>query len=456
MHRLSLSTRIGLIVILGMLILWFWLIALAYWSDDLAPSADLPRPARIAALADLIERTPEPDRVGLLQIINAATTTARIEAAPEAKPMQRDLRESDPAKSAPYITALGDRLLAMLSPPTSLLERRAPRLIARALNAVEFQIALASGDVLVIESRSPFVAVTSGLPIGYGAGLIGTMIALVTLLALHREIRSLTRLAEAVDRLEIAGDPDPLPKIRSRAPETRALTGAFARLQDRLSTMLRGRMALIGGIQHDVRTFATRLRLRVDQIPDSDERERAVTDIADMIDLLDDAMLASRTGADELDQELLELAAIVRADIADRRAAGAPVHLDVDDDAETATLLGDRLALRRITANLIDNALKYGHVAHVTVSADADAITLTVDDEGPGIPTEKRALLLEPFVRLEPSRARRSGGAGLGLAIVRTLVEAHQGVVTIDNAPTGGARLAVRLPVFHQGQPGQM
>ncbi len=448
MHRLSLSTRIGLIVIVGMLGLWFWLIALAYWSNDLAPSADLPRPARIVALANLVERTPEPDRAALLRIITSPATKGRVESAPEMASIQRDWRETDPALSAPYQAALGDRLLAMLSPPTALLERRTPRLLAHVLNAIEFRIALTNGDVLAIETRSPFVVAASGLPIGYGAGLIGTVIALVTLLALHREIRSLTQLAEAVDRLDVAEDPPPLPTIKSRAPETRALTAAFERLQGRLATMTRARMALIGGIQHDVRTFATRLRLRVDHIPDADERARAAADIADMIDLLDDAMLASRTGADELDRELLELAAIVRGDIADRRAGGARVHLHVSDEAETATLLGDRLALRRITANLIDNALKYGQAAHVRLEADSETIALLVEDEGPGIPPAQRALLLEPFVRLDPSRARQSGGAGLGLAIVRTLVEAHGGTLVIGDASTGGAGLWVRLPLF--------
>ena len=117
-------------------------------------------------------------------------------------------------------------------------------------------------------------------------------------------------------------------------------------------------------------------------------------------------------------------------------------------DATSATVLGDRLALRRIVANLVDNALKYGHIAHVAVEADAQAIVLTVDDEGSGIPPELREILLEPFVRLETSRNRQTGGAGLGLAVVCSLVEGHGGTVAIGDAPTGGARFSVRLPVF--------
>lgn len=450
MRRLSLSTRIGLIVIVGVLALWLWLIALAYWSDNFTPKADLPTPARITALADLIERTPEADRAALLPIINSATQTMWIASAPDLS--SDESRRADPETLSSYQAALGDRLLIIMSPPTSFLDRHAPRLLAYALNAFEFQIVLADGDVLVIETGSPFVTAVSGLPVGYGAGLLGTLLAFVTLFALHREIRSLSRLASAVDNLDIAGDPQPLPRIRTRAPEIKALIGAFERLQGRLATMIRGRMALVGGIQHDLRTFATRLRLRVDHIPDAVERDRAAADIADMVALLDDAMVASRTGADELDRELIAFAEILRADVADRRAAAAPVDLEVDDKAETATLLGDRLALRRIVANLIDNALNYGQTADVTLAADDHSLLLTVDDQGPGIPTDQRDLLLEPFVRLDPSRARKSGGAGLGLAIVRTLVEAHDGEVAIGDAPAGGARLTVKLPRFRQEQ----
>ena len=192
-------------------------------------------------------------------------------------------------------------------------------------------------------------------------------------------------------------------------------------------------------------TFLTRLRLRVDRIPDEDERDRAGAEIADMIRLLDDALLASRAGAGELAEELVELALVVRTEVEDRRAAGKPVDVRASGDT---TVLGDRLALRRVVANLIDNALRHGTAAHLSVEADNGWVTLLVDDEGPGIPPEQRDQILEPFVRLEDSRNRCTGGAGLGLAVARSLVEAHEGAISIAAAPSGGARVIVRLPVF--------
>ena len=242
-----------------------------------------------------------------------------------------------------------------------------------------------------------------------------------------------------------------LPESRRSAPEIRAVLTAFNRLQSRLGGMLQARMALIGGISHDVRTFATRLRLRIDSIPDAAERQRAVADIDDMIRLLDDAVVSSRSGAGELSQEMVELAGLVAEEVEDRRIAGANVDWAPGAGTSDVVVLGDRLALRRITANLVGNALKYGHVAHVRLKIEGDRVVLTVDDEGPGIPQQAREFILQPFSRLEASRSRATGGAGLGLSIVRGLVEAHGGAVTIGDAPGGGCRVTVSLPTFMRG-----
>src|SRR6202012_3718983 len=112
----------------------------------------------------------------------------------------------------------------------------------------------------------------------------------------QHETKPLERLAEAVDRVDLSGTDVSVPEARRGAPEIRAVVGAFNRLQGRLGNMLRSRMALVGGISHDVRTFATRLRLRIEAIPDPAERQRATKDIDDMIFLLDDALLSSRAG----------------------------------------------------------------------------------------------------------------------------------------------------------------
>ena len=139
---------------------------------------------------------------------------------------------------------------------------------------------------------------------------------------------------------------------------------------------------------------------------------KAIADIDDMVRLLDDSLLASRAGAGELDEELVELDQVVRAEVETRRAEGRDVDFCFCANSSDAVILGDRLALRRVVANLIDNALKYGGAAHLGLEMQDHILVLTVDDEGPGIPLDQRETIMEPFVRLESSRNRTSGGAG--------------------------------------------
>ncbi|MEM9146399.1 MAG: ATP-binding protein [Pseudomonadota bacterium] len=443
MVRISLPRRVGLIVLIALMAGWVLIIAVGYVVTGAGRETALPKPKRLAALAEVFERTEPEGRSPLLAAVQSRQFTVQLSPKRLETVALPDLWPTDAARLAAYRAALGDRPFAAYPLESTGLIGQA---MASALNAVEFRIGLADGQTLIVVSESPMLIQSFGLPVGFGAALLGVAIALVTLIALDREIRPLSNLAAAVDRVDPLTEPVDFPQIRGRSPEIRALAAAFERLQGRIATLIRARMALLGGIQHDLRTFATRLRLRIDKISDPVDRARAVADIGDMIALLDDALLASRAGASELDEELIDLFALVGTEVADRQASGAPVDLTCAEG--DATVLGDRLALRRIVANLTDNALRYGQVAHLGLALGPQDVVITVDDEGPGIPADQRSLLLEPFTRQESSRARKTGGAGLGLAVVRSLAEAHGGAVEIGDAPAGGARLTVRLPLF--------
>jgi signal transduction histidine kinase len=448
MLRLSLAARITMIVMAALMVFWIGAIAYFYRSQAGEGENIRPSPRQMAALAELLEQTQPERRPLVLEAVSSSSLNAKLEASDAIDVTSTEIHPVADAIRNGYAAALGNRTLVVTSSPASEIVRRFPKLFPTAMNAIEFRVALNTGETLVVESKSPLPISRLGLPVGFGAGLIGTLVALVALIVMHRETRPLARLSAAVDQMDLAGEAKLLPQARTSAPEIQALIAAFNRLQTRLSQLLRARMAMLGGISHDVRTFATRLRLRVDRISEGAERDRAIRDIADMIRLLDDALLASRAGVGELAEELVEFAQVVQVEVEGRKTAGAKIELRMDPGAAGASILGDRLALRRIVSNLADNALKYGHVAHLAVEADAKTIVLTVDDEGSGIRPELREILLEPFVRLETSRSRRTGGAGLGLAVVRSLVEAHGGTVAISDAPTGGARLTVRLPMF--------
>ncbi|RVT90020.1 HAMP domain-containing protein [Rhodovarius crocodyli] len=439
-RQLTLLMRLALIVAMALSVVWILMIG-AYFRQDFAQRMALrPAPERIAALAGLLEGLPAEGRAALLLAVGTEEFQVHLVPAGEAVPPRYDA-----ALLAGYAAAMPGRALSLAQPP--LPDRWFPRLSNLPRNAMQLRVGLAGGQVLVVDTRAPVPVTALGVPVGFGAGLFGTLVALVALLIMQRETRPLARLAAAADRMDLAGPPVPLPEVRRSAPEIRAVVGAFARMQERLSGLLQARMALLGGIAHDVRSFATRLRLRIDALPDAAERERAETDIADMIRLLDDALLSSRAGAGELAQEMVELPALLRAEVDDRLAQGARATLALDVP-EWLVVLGDPLALRRVVANLVGNALAYGHAAHLGLRTEGEEAVLTVDDEGPGIPPDQRLAMLEPFTRLDASRNRRTGGAGLGLAIARGLLEAHGGRLAILDAPDGGARMEVRLPVF--------
>ncbi len=446
MLRVTLAARLALIGLIGFSVVVTVVVAIFYRTTVHENELTRPTPARLEALASMIEQTSTDSRKSLLDAVSSSQFMVRIEAssAPasgETPPQQASLRET-------YAAALAGRPVEIVSPPDFRIGRIFPQIARLMANAIEFRIGLRSGEMLVIDAYTRLPVTPLGLPVGFGAGLFGTVVALLALLVMQRETRPLARLAAAVDRVDLSANPPPLPDARRSAPEIRAVIAAFNRLQGRLAEMLRARMTLVGGIAHDVRTFATRLRLRVEHIPDAAERQRAVSDIDDMITLLDNALLSTRAVAGGLSQEMVELAALVSAEVHDRCVQGDPVDLITDDRARDAIVLGDRLALRRIFANIIDNALAYGRVAHVRVSLKDQAIRVSIDDEGPGIPEDQRLAILEPFHRLEKSRNRETGGAGLGLAVVRSLVEAHDGTVEISAAPTGGACVQIALPVF--------
>ncbi|HMI17452.1 MAG TPA: ATP-binding protein [Bradyrhizobium sp.] len=445
--RMTFAARIGLIVVVGLGMAWISTIALYYIARaHTAESNTLPVPGHIAALVELIERTPSEERKLVLRVASSETFAARIDAgANTGTTAQRILPRLNQRAIESSLQALGGRPVSVNFADTG--ERR--RLFSRLVPpTVDVRVGLRTGDTLVIEVGNALLLGPLGLPVGFGAGIFGTLIALLALLVMHRETKPLARLAEAVDRVDLSLDPVALPEARRSAPEIRSLIDAFNRLQGRLGELLRSRMAMLGGISHDVRTYATRLRLRAEKISDEAERDRAIADINDMILLLDDALLASRAGAGELAEEMVEIDDIIRAEVADRRSGGARIDYQGGHWEQVPIVLGDRLALRRVVANLADNAIKYGGSAHLRSMIVGKDFLLTVDDEGAGIPPEHRQAMLEPFSRLETSRSRGTGGAGLGLAIARGLTEAHGGALSIQQAPSGGARIAVRLPLF--------
>jgi signal transduction histidine kinase len=258
-------------------------------------------------------------------------------------------------------------------------------------------------------------------------------------------LRPLDRLTAAADRLGVTFDAPPVPEDRG-APEFRRASQAFNRMRERLRGFIRERTQMLAAIGHDLRTPLTKLRLRMEFVEDAEIRAAALSDIGNMERLIGEFTAFAKEAAQPSGPVALDLMAML-ADVQD----------DVDIDGGKVTIAGPaelalttrEVPLRRALTNVLANAVAYGGCARVEVQLLDRSVRILVDDDGPGIPPADRERVFEPFVRLEASRNREHGGTGLGLAITRDALRALGGTVALADAPGGGLRVVIELPLVH-------
>lgn len=301
-------------------------------------------------------------------------------------------------------------------------------------------VELADGSYLWLDVEDRVTIRLLGVPIGFFAGLFGVVVALAALVAVAREMRPITRLAREVDRVGEGIDPVAIPE--RGAPELRKLIRAVNAMQERIAALVRNRTLTLGAISHDLRTYLTRLRLRVEMMPESRHRAGAIADVEAMQALVADTLDFAQDSFVPTEPARADLAAALRRYAAEQN--DARIVLDVPDRPVLVTM-GDK-ALGRVVANLVGNALRYGERAFAGIETGGTRAVLVIEDEGPGIPAEERERVFEPFHRLEASRNRDSGGTGLGLTIVRRLVERHGGSIELGTSRRGGLAVRVALP----------
>ncbi len=247
--------------------------------------------------------------------------------------------------------------------------------------------------------------------------------------------------AEAAERL--GRDPG-APPLAVRGPaEISVAARAFNQMQERLQRYVQDRTAMVGAIAHDLRTPLTRLRFRIEGLPD-DQRAKYAHDLDQMEDMIAATLAFVRDGAPRGERTALELSSLVESLCDEMAETGAPAEVEL---GEKVVLQGDPLALRRLISNLLENAVKFGGQARARVFRDAGHAVVEIDDDGPGIPAADAEKVFEPFYRREPSRSRQTGGIGLGLAVVRTIARGHGGDVTLHNRAGGGLTARVQLPI---------
>jgi signal transduction histidine kinase len=231
------------------------------------------------------------------------------------------------------------------------------------------------------------------------------------------------------------------------AKEIRTAGRALAQMQRRIAGAVEERTRLIAAIAHDLRTPLTRLRFRVEDAPPQ-HRDRIVQDIERM-DAMIGGVLAFARGEERLNRQRLDLAALVQSMADDLVETGADVTVA---EAAPVEVIGDPLALRRLVANLLDNALKYGGRANCRVCVQGEDALLLIEDEGPGIAEDALERMFMPFERGDAARDPSTGGVGLGLALARGIARAHGGDVWLSRLPAKGLCAHVRLPAAATGR----
>jgi len=272
--------------------------------------------------------------------------------------------------------------------------------------------------------------------------LFALCIALLAWLVARIATRPLRQLADAADSLDITHVSEPLPENGSS--EVRAATRAFNRMQKRIYEDVRERTGMLAAITHDLQTPLTRLRLRLEKLPDEALRNKLVGDMQAMQQMLQEGLELARSLDTHEAKQLLDLDSLLDTLCSDAAEAGQQVSYVERTDAR---LKAHPLALRRALSNLLDNAVKYGQRAEVSLARDAHQCHIHIRDFGPGIPPELLETVFTPFYRIEHSRSRETGGTGLGLAIARNIVQRHNGELALSNHPAGGLQVDVVLPL---------
>ena len=254
--------------------------------------------------------------------------------------------------------------------------------------------------------------------------------------------RPIRRFAHAADRL--GADPDAPPLTPSGPNEVRLAIAAFNDMQAKLREHIERRTHTVAAIAHDLRTPLTRLRFRIEMMP-LDQQRQAVRDIEEMDGLIAQAMQFVKGQFDVGHAETLDFSDLVQ-DMADRYAdTGADIAVVAEPGL---AVRGDPGVLRRGLSNLMDNAIGHAGAVSVRVEAEDGHAVARIQDRGPGIPEDQLERVFDPFFRLEASRSRKTGGAGLGLSIARHAARAHGGALTLANAPEGGLIATLSLPLI--------
>lgn len=303
-------------------------------------------------------------------------------------------------------------------------------------------LTLSDGSPLALALESPAVAHNGVLAVDpLFLTLLVLAIAVLAYVVARMASAPLQRLASAAQQLGVDLHREPMPVTGPL--EVQRAAEAFNAMQQQLQRHLSERTHMLAAITHDLQTPVTRLRLRLENVADETLRERLVADLAAMQALIREGLELARSAESAEQRAPLDLDSLLESLVEDAAEAGADAAFE---GGCGAVLMLRPLAMRRLFANLLDNALMYGQRARVRAERDGSGVRVRISDDGPGLAEHELLSVFDPFVRLETSRSRQTGGAGLGLTIARALAEKDGARVTLHNREGGGLEAVVHWP----------
>jgi two-component system osmolarity sensor histidine kinase EnvZ len=307
-------------------------------------------------------------------------------------------------------------------------------------NLVEIRIQLDKAVMRVFAQRSQAYASNSHI---FLLWMVGTSILLlaIAIVFLRNQIKPIQKLADAA---EAFGKGREVVNFRPRgAAEVRRAAHAFLEMKRRIERQIEQRTTMLAGVSHDMRTVLTRFKLELALLDDSPEVEALRRDVDELERMLE-AYLAFARGDERETPALIDISQVL-----DDLASDAQRH----GKRAQANFAGPPMvqvrpeSFRRCLANLVANAARYGNAIEISGTREPRWLTVHVDDDGPGIPSDKRDDVFRPFLRLDDARNQNEAGSGLGLSIARDIAGAHGGEILLADSKLGGLRATVRIPV---------
>ena len=260
---------------------------------------------------------------------------------------------------------------------------------------------------------------------------------------MKNQIRPINKLASAADDFGKGAKNKKYLKI-SGAKEVRQASSAFLKMRDRITKQIDQRTDMLSGISHDLRTPLTRMKLELAMIENQKEHKHLIKDIEEMEEMLQGYIAFAKGEQEEQIKTVdfnLYLKEIVKTETKHHKKGSVDLHLEQNIETNIKPK-----AFKRALANIISNGCKYANNIWITAGIRGDYIEIMIDDNGKGNPKESREDAFKPFVRMEKSRNKKTGGIGLGLSVARDIINSHGGSIYLNDSPHKGLRVTIKIP----------